>query len=65
MNHSKELRREKQGWGLGFIEEFSRVGLQSGYRVYQWVSNAFKAGFKLCVRKMSLNNDEILSKDIH
>jgi hypothetical protein len=65
MKHRKEPKGKKRGWGLGFIHELSRVGRQSGYRVYKWMSNAVKSGWKLlCVGKTSLTDDEILSKGI-
>lgn len=65
MKHRKKFKKEKGGWGMGFIHELSRVGRQSAYRVYKWMSNAVKAGCQLmCVGKTSLKDDEILVKGI-
>lgn len=63
VQHRKELRKKKKGWGLGIIHELNRVGKQSAYRVYKWMSNAIKGGYRFIrVGKTKLNNDEILSK---
>jgi hypothetical protein len=65
MKHRKEFKKEKRGRGMGFIHELSRVGRQSAYRVYKWMSNAVKAGCQLmCVGKTRLKDDEILVKGI-
>ena len=63
MRNRKELKKKKQGWGFGVVHELSRVGRQSAYRVYKWMSNAIKAGCKvLSVGKTKFKDDEILSK---
>lgn len=63
--HRKELKKHK-GWGLGVIHELSRVGRQSAYRVYKWMSNAIKGGYHFMhVGQTRLKNDEILSKGKH
>jgi hypothetical protein len=41
----KPLKKET-GYGLGVIHELSRVGKQSAYRVYEWMSNAIKKGYR-------------------
>jgi|SRR5579859_3545800 len=62
VRHRKELKKKKKGWGLGIIHELNRVGKQSAYRVYKWMSNAIKGGYHFMrVGKTKLKNDEILS----
>jgi len=66
MRNRKELKKKKRGWCLGAIHELSRVGRQSAYRVYKWMSNAIKTGCKvLSVGKTKLKDDEILTKGMH
>ena len=65
VRHMKELQKKKKGWELGIIDELNRVGKQSAYRVYKWMSNAIKGGYRFIhVGKTKLKNEEILAKGL-
>jgi hypothetical protein len=65
MRNRKELKKKKRGWCLGVVHELSRVGCQSAYRMYKWMSNAIKAGCKfLSVGKTKLKDDGIVTRGI-
>jgi hypothetical protein len=60
LGHKKKLKK-KTGRAMGVIHELNRVGKESAYRVYNWMSNTIQGKFQF-IGKTKLKDNEILSK---